>query len=205
MKERRKPWPRWAKILRNLLLAALLGFMMWDLWDQPAFSYMADLRRRERKALFPEPEAIVEIDTARGRKYRIEQAGDMAVTSYPIRGAFFTVANASMHPLEEGPNLICVSVPVERPDEAGQPMTCTAYAAVRPPEDAAGAVLTLHIDGGDYVVAGIREGAFFLFYACPEPDENGVVMGGNWHFLSEFTYELEFFNQDGSSISLISG
>ena len=205
MKKKRAPWPRWAKTLRNLLLAVLLGFMMWDLWDQPGFSYMEDLRRRERQMLFPEPEAVMEFSISGGMKYRIELTDDMAVTSYPVRGKFFTNANASTQPLKEGPYLLSVSRLVEWRDEVGQPMSYAAYVAVHPPEDAAAAVLTLHIDGGDYAVEGIREGASFVFYARPEPDENGIVMGGNWHLLSKFTYELEFFDQDGGSISLISG
>ena len=53
MRKKRAPWPRWAKVLRNLLLAVLLGFMMWDLWGHPTFFYMTNLRRRERRALFP--------------------------------------------------------------------------------------------------------------------------------------------------------
>lgn len=64
----------------------------------------------------------------------------------------------------------------------------------------------MHIDGGDYSVEGIREGAFFLFYARPEPDEEGrVSMGGDWFLLGDSAYELEFFDQDGGSIFLISG
>ena len=206
MKKKRAPWPRWAKVLRNLLLTVLLGFMMWDLWDQPGFSYMEDLRRRERQMLFPEPEAVLEFSIFGGMKYRIELADDMAVTSYPVRGRFFTNANASTQPLKEGACLLSVSRPVELRDGAGQPMSCAAYAAVHPPEGAAAAELTLHIDGGDYAVEGVREGEAFLFYARPEPDERGLVsMGGSWFLLGDAAYELEFFDQDGGSISLISG
>ena len=206
MRKRRAPWPRWAKVLRNLLLAVLLGFMMWDLWDQPTFSYMEDLRRRERQMLFPEPEAVVEFDISGGMKYRIELTDDMAVTSYPVRGRFFTNANASAQPLKEGTYLLSVSRPVEWRDETGQPMSCAAYVAVPPPEGAAAAELTLHIDGGNYVVEGIREGEAFLFCARPEPDEEGrVSLGGSWFLLGDSAYELEFFDQNGGSISLISG
>ena len=156
MKKKRAPWPRWAKILRNLLLAALLGFMMWDLWDQPTFSYMEDLRRRERKMLFPEPEAVAEFNISGGMKYRVELTDDMAVTSYPAHGDFFTVANTSVLLLEEGPNLICISRFVELPDEAGQPMSYAAYAAAHPPKGAVSATLTLHNDGWDSERGGFR-------------------------------------------------
>lgn len=207
MRKKRAPWPRWAKVLRNLLLVALLGFMMWDLWDHPTFFYMTDLRRRERRALFPEAaETVVELDTAGGVKYRIEVTDGIAVTSYPRRGDFFTTANASFWKLKDGPDLICLSRPVELPDEFGQPLTYAVYAAVQPPAGSAGAVLTLHVDGGDYIAEGVWEDGLFLFYVRPEPDENGVVrMGGNWFPPDLFAYELKFFDQSGNSVCVVSG
>lgn len=206
MKKKREGWPRWAKILRNLLLAALLGFMIWDLWDQPTLSYTEDLRRRERMILFPEPAAEVEFNISGGMKYRVELADDMAVTSYPARGKFFTNANASVWRLKEGPHLLCVPLPVDLRDEAGQPMSYAAYVAVHPPEDAAAAVLTLHMEEGDYVIEGIREGEVFLFYARLEPDEDGrVSMGSFWFWLEKLAYELEFFDKDENSICQVSG
>ena len=75
MKKRRGPWPRWAKILRNILLTALLFFLMWDAWLWPTFSYRADLRRVERRMLFPEPEMTLELETFYGDLYRIDLAG----------------------------------------------------------------------------------------------------------------------------------
>lgn len=207
MRKKRAPWPRWAKVLRNLLLVVLLGFMMWDLWDHPTFFYMTDLRRRERRALFPEAaETVVELDTAGGVKYRIEVTDGIAVTSYPRRGDFFTTANASFWKLKDGPDLICLSRPVELPDEFGQPLTYAVYAAVQSPAGSAGAVLTLHVDGGDYIAEGVWEDGLFLFYARPEPDENGVVrMGGNWFSPGMFAYELKFFDQSGNSVCVVSG
>lgn len=207
MRKKRAPWPRWAKVLRNLLLVALLGFMMWDLWDHPTFFYMTDLRRRERRALFPEAaETVVELDTAGGVKYRIEVTDGIAVTSYPRRGDFFTTANASFWKLKDGPDLICLSRPVELPDEFGQPLTYAVYAAVQSPAGSAGAVLTLHVDGGDYIAEGVWEDGLFLFYVRPEPDENGVVrMGGNWFSPGMFAYELKFFDQSGNSVCVVSG
>ncbi|MDE7219395.1 MAG: hypothetical protein K2O45_07220 [Oscillospiraceae bacterium] len=200
MKEKRTPWPRWAKILRNLLLAVLLGFMMWDVWGHPTFFYMEDLRRRERRALFPEPEAVVELNTIGGVKYRIDVAEGMAVTSYPLRGDFFTNANASFHSLEEGPALLCVSRTAERPDEFGQPLTCAAYVAVHPPEDAAGAVLTLSNESAEHMVEGIREGDVFLFY-----DHEYATTGSALHMMGFSSYELEFSDKDGNSICQVSG
>ncbi len=206
MRNKHAPWPRWAKILRNLLLAALLGLMMWDLWDQPTFSYMADLRRSARQALFPEPDAVVELNTRIDGTYRIGVTDDMAITSYPLHGNFFTNANVSFHRLREGPDLLCVSTGVELPDEWGQPLTYAAYVAVRPPEDSVDAVLTLHIDGEDYVAEGVREENMFLFYARPEPGEDGTVfMGGSWFLLGQSAYEVQFFDANGTAVGQISG
>ncbi len=204
MKKKRAPWPRWAKILRNLLLAVLLGVMMWDMWNQPTFSYMTDLRRRERRALFPEPEAVAELHTAGGGMYRVEAAGDMAVTSYPARGSFFAVANTSFRKLKDGPDLFSLFRTVELPDAAGQPLTYAAYVAAHPPEGAAAAVLTLHNDDGDFTVEGVREGEFFFFFARPEPDEKGrVSISGSW--FSGYTYEVGFSDGNGNLIQEISG
>lgn len=209
MKEKRKGWPRWAKILRNLLLAVLLGVMIWDLWDQPSFTYAMDLRRRERQMLVPEPEAVAEFNISGGMKYRVELTDDMAVTSYPAHGDFFTVANTSVLLLEEGPNLICISRFVELPDEAGQPMSYAAYAAAHPPEDAVSATLTLHSDGwdSDTAVEGIQEGELFLFYLRSEQQDKSIFLHvtGPRFTIEGVTYQLEFFDKDGRSICQVSG
>ena len=206
MKKKRAPWPRWAKILRNLLLSALLGFMMWDLWDQPTFSYMVDLRRSARQALFPEPDTVVELDTRIDGTYRIEVTDDMAITSYPRHGDFFTNANVSFHRLREGPDLLCVSTGVELPDEWGQPQLYAAYAVVHPPEGAAGAVLTLSNENVEHVVEGVREGDVFLFYDLPEPDENGrTSIGSALYLMGWSTYKVQFLDADGTAVGQISG
>ena len=206
MKKKRKSWPRWAKILRNLLLALLLGVMIWDLWDQPSFSCTMALRRRERQMLLPEPEAAVEFKVSEHVKYRIELADDIAITSHLYRGDFFAVANPSVRYLEEGPNLLIVPLAVERRDEFGQPLSHAAYAAVHPPENAAAAMLTLRADDASCAVEGIREGEFFLFYARPEPDENGhIAVNSSWLSPEELHYELEFLDGDGNSICRVSG
>ena len=55
MKKKRAPWPRWAKVARNILLTALLALLAWDMWGWPSLSFRADLRRAERRMLIPEP------------------------------------------------------------------------------------------------------------------------------------------------------
>ena len=35
MRKKRIPWPRWAKVIRNLLLVLFLGVFIWDLLEKP--------------------------------------------------------------------------------------------------------------------------------------------------------------------------
>ena len=35
MRKKRIPWPRWAKVIRNLLLVLFLGVFIWDLLGKP--------------------------------------------------------------------------------------------------------------------------------------------------------------------------
>lgn len=206
MRKQRTPWPRWAKTARNILLTALLGLLAWDAWGWPSLSFRADLRRAERRMLIPEPEAAVDLKLSYGNPYRIEVSGNVAVMAMSVKGSFFTTAYPARYILGEGPELLCVPFPVVSPDEFGQPVTCAAYAAVHPPEDAVSAVLELHNEDGDFAVEGVREGEIFLFYARPEPDSDGYVsVGGSWFRPERFTYELAFYDGDGNILRKISG
>ena len=207
MKKKRTPWPRWAKILRNILLAALLGFLMWDVWDHPSFFYMADLRRVERQWLIPETECIAEISRGIwGVDARIGWTEGAAVASFPRRGKFFTNAAAMPYLLTEGPNLIALPWSTGLQDRYGQPHSYACYVALQLPEDSASAVLTLHNEDGTYTVSSQREGDIFLFYAAPEPDENYISrMGSSWFYMGQFTYELEFYDENGNMIQEVSG
>lgn len=202
MKKRRAPWPRWAKILRNILLTALLVFLMWDAWLWPTFSYRADLRRVERRMLFPEPEMTLELETFYGHLYRIDLAGDMAVTAFPLRGSFFAVANPSRHFLREEPELFCVPYEMAPRDEADPRQPCAVYAVFRPPADTARAVLTLHNKDGDFTAGSVWEEGICLFYVCPGLD---VLAHNIWCIPDNYTYELAFYDADGNVIQEISG
>ena len=52
MRKKRIPWPRWAKVIRNLLLVLFLGVFIWDLLGKP-LPHEAALRRLERQYLIP--------------------------------------------------------------------------------------------------------------------------------------------------------
>lgn len=207
MKKKRTPWPRWAKILRNILLTALLGFLMWDLWGQPTFTYMASLRRLERQFLIPKTECVAEISrSVWGADVRIGLTEGAAIASIPTRGKFFTNATAESYTLTYGPNLIALPWSVGFPDEAGQFNSYACYIALQPPEDSVSAVLTLHNTDGTCTVSSQRENDIFIFYARPEPDEHGrVSMDWTWFGMGQFTYEVEFFDDNGDMIQEISG
>lgn len=204
MKKKRAPWPRWAKVLRNILLTALLGFLMWDAWGHPAFSYMADLRRTERQWLIPETEDVANVP--RGiwdADIRIGWTEGAAVASYPVSGRFFTNAMAASYQLSDGPNLIALPWSVTILDGPGHMVSYACYAALQPPENSVSAVLSLHNEKGTYTVTSRREGDVFLFYDTPKPDQNGVIsMGPAW--FDKLPYELIFYDESGNIVGEIS-
>lgn len=204
MRKKRNAWPRWAKILRNSLLAALLGLLMWDAWDQPYLTFRGDLRKKERQMLFPEREFSAELKTPY-HSYKIKQEDNAVLIAEDCRGRFFSSAQVRCL-LCEKPALFCFSLPILQHDKSGQPVSCAAYAAFQPPEDSAGAVLTLHNNAGDFAVEGVREENMFLFYARPDPDEKGTVsMDSSWFREGYFTYELTFFDKNGNRMEEIRG
>ena len=60
MRKKRIPWPRWAKVARNLLLVLFLGVFIWDLLGKP-LPREAALRRLERQYLIPETNRSIEV------------------------------------------------------------------------------------------------------------------------------------------------
>lgn len=206
MKQKRKPWSRRAKIVRNLLLAALLGLMMWDAWGWPSFSFHADLRRRERQMLFPEPEAAVELELFYGNPFRVEVAENKAVMSMATRGSFFTVAHPSIYTLREGPDLLAIPYTICVRDKAGQRQEWVVYAAFHPPEGSDRAALTIYSDTGNLLLTaeGVREEQMFLFYTHPEEVE---LWAARLHeTLPEgYTYKLAFYDGDNDILQEITG
>lgn len=209
MKQKRKPWSRRAKIVRNLLLAALLGLIMWDAWGWPSFSFHADLRRQERRRLFPEPEMSVELKLSSGRPFRIDQAGDMALTSFCNKGRFFTNAQIYPRKLREGPDLIALPLPINLEVEADDPYVKSAilFAALRPPESSARALLTFYNDTGDIVLTteGDQDGEMFLFYIGMEHMLELWTGRDNETLPEGYTYELAFYDGEDNILREITG
>lgn len=209
MKKKRKPWSRRAKIVRNLLVAALLGLMMWDAWGWPSFSFHADLRRQERRRLFPEPEMSVELKLSSGRPFRIDQAGDVALTSFCSKGRLFTNAQIYPRKLREGPDLIALPLPINLEVEADDPYVKSAilFAALRPPEGSARAVLTFYNDTGDIVLTteGDQDGEMFLFYIGMEHMLELWTGRDNETLPEGYTYELAFYDGEDNILWEITG
>lgn len=210
MKQKRKSWSRRAKIVRNLLLAALLGLLTWDAWGWPSFSFHADLRRQERRMLFPEPETAVElVEQPSGQPFRIDQAGDVALTSFCSKGRFFTNAQIFLRKLREGPDLIALPLPVHPEVEADDPYVKSVilFAALRPPEGSARAVLTLYNDTGDIVLTseGEQDGDVFWFYIGREYLVELWTGRENETLPEGYTYELAFYDGDNDILQEITG
>lgn len=211
MKKKRNPWPRWAKTTRNFLLVLLLGLVIWNQLGTP-LPYTAALRRAERQQLLPKMDHRVDIPRGyRGAgSIRIEWTEGAAVTALYLpadaRLTYFYDPFTRPRRLTEGPSLISVPYfPVLR-DEMGQPTSHAVYAVVFPPADSVTAELTLHNRVGTFTVSAQREDDAFIFYARPEPDENGRrSMGSEWYSPEEFTYELTFYSETGEVVGEISG
>lgn len=208
MKRKRIPWPRWAKIARNLLIFCLLALVVWGQLGKP-LPYHAALRRTARQNLFPKTEhhAVIQngyygyhdvcIDWTEGAAMvSLYEAAAVRPALYPYTPA------ADVYPLKKGPELLAFPWPVMLPTgKSGLGEAYALYTALFPPEGSTDAVLTLHNTSGTYTVSGQREGEIFIFYARPEADEDGRrSMDNSWFFRGEFTYELAFFDADGNMI-----
>lgn len=206
MKKKRTPWPRWAKVARNLLLTLLLGFLIWRMLGKP-LPYNADLRRLEHQWLIPRTEHRMTVSRAIwGKDAYIDWTEGAAVISTSYRSDHFSHVMAQPFKLTDGPNLIVSPWAAYQFDKWGQPGSCALYAALQPPEDSVSAVLTLHNDDGTYTISSQRMEDVFLFYAQPETDADGRrSMGSSWFYLGRFSYELAFFDADGNLIQEIAG
>lgn len=206
MMKKRVPRPYWVKFLRNLAAAFLLLAIVWNVLDM-SLPTAAEFRRLERKSLAPPSEIAAAVPTGDPfvPKILIGLGQDWAAAGapYPLSG---TLSNLNVYPLSDGPALIPLPQTIARPDGAGHPQFHAAYAALRPPADAARAVLTLHNEDGDFMVEGVREGAVFLFYARPAPDSAGrVSIGRSWFQPELFTYELAFYDSQDNLLQETSG
>jgi len=209
MKRKRAPWPRWAKIARNLLLFLVMALILWGQLGKP-LPYGMALRREARQYLLPEMDHHIEISRGYwGDDMRLDWTEGAAMASVPAQEylTFAVRPVGTPYRLTDGPNLLPFPWTVLLPEEGEILMSSYAvYAAIFPPESAATAILTLHNNSGTYTVAGQREGEVFLFYAHPDPEEDGSrSMDSSWFFPREFTYKLSFYDLTGKAVDHVFG
>lgn len=208
-KSRRTPWPRWAKTVRNLLLFLLLALTAWTRLGKP-LPYGLAVRRAARQSLTPEMAHHAETSRGIGGGcFRIDWTEGTAMTSTYIPTAarlpYFYTPYVTPYDLTDGPNLLPF------PWTATFFMTDTletyaVFAALFPPENGASAVLTLHNNSGTFTVPGRREDEIFIFYARPEPEDDGSRhWDSSWFSLDEFTYELTFYDEAGKIVGEAAG
>lgn len=205
-KKKRTPWPRWAKVTRNLLLALLFGFLVWGQFGKP-LPYEAALRRMERQYLVPKPEHRAAVSRGVwGEQNWLDWTQGAAFVSTPTRYRIFYHPFGQPFPLEDGPALIAFPWPGAFIREGGHLETCALYAALQPPEDSASAQLVLHNDAGTFTAGGERQDEIFVFAANPGRDAEGrMSMNNSWFDLEEFHYELTFYDEAGNVIGEVSG
>ena len=206
-KRRRAPWSRRAKIARNLLLSLLLALTVWTQLGRP-LPYGLLVRRAARQNLIPEMDHHANISQGLWGGYiRIDWTEGTAMTSRYIppeaRLTYFYDPYVTPCDLTDGPNLLSFPwVAMYSSEDFKDFEVYAVYAALFPPENSASAVLTLHNNSGTFTVSGRREDEIFVFYARPEPEEDGSRhMDNSWFSLDEFTYELTFYNEAGEIVN----
>ena len=194
MRKKRTPWPRWAKIVRNLLLVLLLSIFIWDLLEKP-LPREAALRRLERQYLIPETDRSTEVPQGYwGGSQRIDWNAWAAVSSIQARKAqpynyYYPIAN--VYRLTEGPDLLALPWSTLLPgDGVGTMDTYAVYAVIEPPEDSVTAELTLH-GGKTFTASGQREDGVWIFYVPSEVNDEQTA------------YELMFYDADGELLDIV--
>lgn len=163
----------------------------------------AEFRRLERQSLAPPSEIAAVIPTGEPFSPRIwlgfGEGWAIAGTPYRLSR---TLSDSRIYPLSGGPELICLGRGVVRHDETGQPLAHAVYAALQPPADSMRAVLTLRNADGDFTAEGVREGGLFLFRLRPE---GRAAMHSFWFSPDGYSYELTFYNGDGTMLEAVAG
>lgn len=193
MRKKRTPWPRWAKVTRNLLLVLLLGVFIWDLLDKP-LPHEAALRRLQRQYLIPETDRSIEVSRGYwGGSQRIDWNECAAMVSIQVQASPYNYDYpiVSVHRLTEGPDLLPLPWSTLLPGNAVGTMDIYAvYAAIEPPEDSVTAELTLH-GGKTFTVSGQKEDGIYIFYVPSESNDGQAA------------YELKFYDADGELLDIV--
>ena len=193
MRKKRIPWPRWAKVIRNLLLVLFLGVFIWDLLGKP-LPREAALRRLERQYLIPETDRSIEVSRGYwGGSQRIDWNECAAMVSIQVQASPYNYDYpiVSVHRLTEGPDLLPLPWSTLLPGNAVGTMDIYAvYAAIRPPEDSVTAELTLY-GSKTLTVSGQKEDDIYIFYVPSESNDGQAA------------YELKFYDAEGELLDIV--
>ncbi|MDE7041755.1 MAG: hypothetical protein K2P10_03080 [Oscillospiraceae bacterium] len=193
MRKKRTPWPRWAKVTRNLLLVLLLGVFIWDLLDKP-LPHEAALRRLQRQYLIPETDRSIEVSRGYwGGSQRIDWNECAAMVSIQVQASPYNYDYpiVSVHRLTEGPDLLPLPWSTLLPGNAVGTMDIySVYAAIEPPEDSATAELTLY-SSKTLTVSGQKEDDIYIFYVPSESNDGQAAC------------ELKFYDADGELLDIV--
>lgn len=192
MKKRKRPWPRWAKIVRNLTAAALLVPLIWA-WIGAPVTVKGQLRRYERQCLLPRGEIVLASSDHEGLEPRIYvSVSDAAVV---------TVGRdlRSIDLLEgDGPELFPWRGEAMWASE-GRTVSTYAYILVHPPEKAAGARLTVTNRVASYTARGEDTGGAFLFIMPPPSGDDTSFE--DWQYPENYSWEITYLDAQGREIA----
>lgn len=208
MKRKPAPWPRWAKVTRNLVLFLFLALTVWTQLGRP-LPYEAALRRTARQYLVPELDHCVDVSRGFwGDAIRVDCTEGAAMLSLPpARSTTFTceAPRTEVYRLTEGANLLIAPWSVLQPSGGtGSDImeVRAAYIAVFPPEESVRAALTLHNGSRTFTADAVKGSGVYVFLLEPEQDANGAYsIGPSWYADGGYTYELEFYDLAGDKIS----
>ena len=194
MTEKRAPWPRWAKTVRNLLLALLLGFLIWGQLGKPLPTREMELHRRERQELVDRSTVVFSCESEGER-----ELGDPVML---VGVSKRTVQTSSRtHKLNIWPKNPAGATLVVLPSELEyEPVLVAGLVAVEPPAEAETARLAVSLSGGVETVNGEKSGEVFLFRLKETGDQ---PLDGLFHTTELPPYTLEFFDAGGMLLETV--
>lgn len=199
MKKLFRPWPRWAKIVRNLTVTVMLVPFIWMCLGAP-LTAKGELRRFERRCLLPPGEIVLEFSDDKKDDIRVQYPSPfyVSVSDY----AMVTVDEHMrwMDPLTgDGPELFLLKVTPMWVSK-GTPKSSFAYILVHPPENAVRAVLSVTTQVYTYTAKGtFTDGA--VFFIMPSP------IGGDYRYSPYWepnacAWEITYYDAQGNSFEV---
>ena len=181
-----RPWPRWARVTRNLLLSLLLALFLWASVGAP-LPKAAAVRRFERECLVPYGETVLELEEGEAAftPVCVSASGEAVVAVGPYLQWLDRLEG-------DGPTLLPLRTTIYSVGW-GSILSHPAYMLVHPAAGTASAKLTVHNQQGDFTAQGERRGEVFFFVM---PDPNGWS-SRDWWEPEGYTYDLTCYDAAG--------